>query len=204
MNDTTFIDLIRHGEPQGGPMFRGSKDDPLSELGWEQMKGAVPEDETWDVVVTSPLRRCCEFAKQVAGERRIPLVTEPQLQEVHFGDWEGLTAAQIESAFGDHLQRFWANPVANTPGGGEALPAFYDRVGAGWRQLLDDQRGKRVLLVCHGGVIRMLLARVLGIPLEQSFSGFAVPYACRSRIRVDRSEHGEFSALLSHTPAVQD
>jgi alpha-ribazole phosphatase len=42
MTDTTTIfDVIRHGEPEGGPMYRGSKDDPLSPVGWQQMRSAI-------------------------------------------------------------------------------------------------------------------------------------------------------------------
>ncbi|TBW50374.1 histidine phosphatase family protein [Marinobacter halodurans] len=199
-DEPTLIDLIRHGEPSGGPMFRGSKDDPLSDTGWQQMRSAVSADDRWDVIVTSPLRRCRGFAEWLGAERGIKVDVIDQLREISFGDWEGRTAADIEAAYGDHLQRFWADPVANTPAGGEVITAFSERVLAGWAQLQASYAGQRVLLVCHGGVIRMILASVLGIPLSQSFSGFAVPFACRSRIRVDETAYGEFSALLSHTP----
>ena len=45
---TTLIDLIRHGEPEGGPMFRGQTDHPLSATGWQQMRGAIGDGEHWD------------------------------------------------------------------------------------------------------------------------------------------------------------
>lgn len=200
----TLIDLIRHGEPSGGPMFRGSKDDPLSETGWQQMRTAISSEDRWDAIVTSPLQRCRGFAEWLGAEHGLDVEVVDRLREVSFGDWEGKTAADIEAAYGDHLKRFWADPVANTPTGGEVLTAFSERVLGGWTQLKAAYPGKRILLVCHGGVIRMILANVLGIPLSQSFSGFAVPFACRSRIRVDRTPHGEFSALLSHTPLASE
>ena len=65
-NTTAFFDLIRHGEPAGGPMFRGSKDDPLSDTGWQQMNAAIRDDDQWDVIITSPLLRCRLFAEQLA------------------------------------------------------------------------------------------------------------------------------------------
>ncbi|WP_148862696.1 histidine phosphatase family protein [Marinobacter fonticola] len=196
----TLIDLIRHGEPEGGPKFRGTLDDPLSDLGWHHMAQATRGENQWDAVIASPLRRCREFAEKLAAERNLPLTIEEGIREVSFGEWEGKTSAAVAEAYGDHLKNFWANPVDHTPPGGEALGIFHKRVIESWSEILQKHDGQKILLVCHGGIIRMILAEVLGIPLERSFAGFAVPFACRSRIRVDRTPHGTFYALLSHTP----
>ena len=197
---TTVIDLIRHGEPEGGQMFRGSKDDPLSDTGWQQMIAAIAEGDQWDAIVSSPMQRCQHFAQQLADEHRIPLHIEKDLREIGFGEWEGLTAGQIQERYGDHLNRFWQDPIAFRPPGGEAVTDFYQRTIDSFDRWQQTLAGKRVLVVCHGGVIRMVLANVLGIPLERSFTGFAVPYACRSRIQVDQSEFGVFRSLISHQP----
>lgn len=47
MSDFTTVDLLRHGEPEGGQMFRGAVDDPLSPRGWEQMRSAVGDCRAW-------------------------------------------------------------------------------------------------------------------------------------------------------------
>ena len=197
-NRTTFFDLIRHGEPEGGPMFRGSKDDPLSTTGWQQMRRAIADHEQWDLVLTSPLKRCEAFAQELANERAIPLEIEPRFRELHFGEWEGRTAANILEQTPDALTRFWSNPVDCSPPGGEALADFSQRIRESWLHWQQRAEGKRVLLVCHGGVIGMLLAEVMSIPLERSLSAIKVPYACRSRLRVDATEHGIMSCLESH------
>lgn len=197
-NITTFFDLIRHGEPAGGPMFRGSQDDPLSDTGWQQVNAAITEDDHWDLIVTSPLLRCQAFARQLAQQRQVPVVEEPQLREIGFGDWEGRTSADIMAHTPDALTRFWSDPVNHPPPGGEAITAFSERVTGAWHHWQREAAGKRVLVVCHGGVIRMILAEVMGIPLKRSFSAIAVPYACRSRIRIDESGHGVLSCLQSH------
>lgn len=197
-NTTTFFDLIRHGEPAGGPMFRGSQDDPLSDTGWQQVNAAITDDDRWDLVVTSPLVRCKAFARQLAQQRQLPVYEEPQLREIGFGDWEGRTSADIMAHTPDALTRFWSDPVNHPPPGGEAITAFSKRVADAWLHWQKEAAGKRVLVVCHGGVIRMILAEVMGIPLKRSFSAITVPYACRSRIRVDESEHGVLSCLQSH------
>lgn len=197
-NSTTTIDLIRHGEPAGGPMFRGSQDDPLSALGWQQMQAAISNKDEWDLVVTSPLLRCRRFAEQLATDRQLPLEHDERLREISFGDWEGMTADAILADAPEALTRFWNDPVAHPPPGGERMSVFHARVRDGWHHWCREAAGQRVLVVCHGGVIRMILAEVMGIPLNRSFSAMAVPYACRSRLRIDQSEHGVFSSLLSH------
>jgi len=197
-NTTTFFDLIRHGEPDGGPMFRGSQDDPLSDLGWQQMNAAITDEDQWDLVITSPLLRCHAFAAQLAEQRQIPLHQETRLREIGFGDWEGRTSGDILADTPEALNRFWSDPVRYPPPGGEAIAEFRQRVANAWLHWQQQAVGQRVLVVCHGGVIRMLLAEVMGIPTERSFSALNVPYACRSRIRVDESEHGLLSCLHSH------
>lgn len=197
---TTTLDLIRHGEPEGGQMFRGSKDDPLSEMGWQQMRGAITGNDRWDAIVTSPMARCRHFAGELAGQLRIPIHVEDELREIGFGEWEGLTSEQVQARYGEQLSQFWQDPVSGQPPGAEAVVDFYQRVVSGYERWQRQLAGKRVLIVCHGGVIRMVLAHVLGIPLDKSFSGFAVPYACRSRIQVDHSEFGTFRSLISHQP----
>lgn len=197
-NPTTIFDLIRHGEPEGGPMFRGSKDDPLSDLGWQQMRSAIADHEQWDLILTSPLQRCQAFARELAGQRSISLEVEPRFRELHFGEWEGRTAANILEQTPEALNLFWSNPVACPPPGGEALGDFSQRIRESWLDWQHRAEGKRVLLICHGGVIGMLLAEVMSIPLERSFAAIKVPYACRSRLRVDTTEHGVMSCLESH------
>lgn len=197
---TTVIDLIRHGEPEGGRMFRGGKDDPLSQQGWQQMQAAIPAGEDWDVIVSSPLARCRRFAEHLALQQGIPLHVDEDLREISFGDWEGLTSEQVKESYGDHLDRFWRDPVNAPPPAAESVQQFYLRVVRGFNRWVEDLDGKKVLIIGHGGVIRMILADVLGIPLEKSFSGFAVPFACRSRIQVDRSGFGVFRGLISHQP----
>lgn len=179
----TLIDLLRHGEPEGGSRFRGQIDDPLSASGWAQMHAALGETGEWEAVVTSPLRRCADFAAALAGRLALPLETEPRLREIGFGDWEGLTAEQIAVRDPGALARFWHDPALHTPPGGELLADFEARVAEGWEDLLQRHAGKKVLLVCHGGVIRLILARVLDMPRAGLFR-LNVPFASLSRVRV--------------------
>lgn len=196
--DGTWFDMMRHGEPQGGKRYRGTLDDPLSATGWQQMQAAVSAADHWDAILTSPMARCRPFAETVAQARGLPLHVEPELREINFGDWEGYTAAEIHERTPGALEAFWSNPVGHPPPGGEALPEFHRRVTSALQQWRETLEGKRVLVVCHGGVIRMAMADVMGTPLEKAMGALMVPYACRSRVRMDRFGDQWLSCLVSH------
>lgn len=162
----TFVALLRHGETQGGACFRGSSDDPLTPLGWEQMRAAAG-GKPWTRIVASPLKRCAEFAHELAARLAIPLELDERLQEMHFGAWEGRTAAELMESDSDALTRFWREPAVFSPPGAESLQAFQSRVLAAWRDLRQGAGGGRVLLVGHGGTIRTIVCDVLGHPPER-------------------------------------
>ena len=94
---TTVIDLLRHGEPQGGRRYRGQIDDPLSELGWKQMWDAVGDHAGWDHIVSSPLLRCRSFAEALGEARALPVSVDAGFREIGFGSWEGFTAADLRA-----------------------------------------------------------------------------------------------------------
>ncbi|SPO53837.1 Alpha-ribazole-5'-phosphate phosphatase [Pseudomonas sp. JV551A1] len=161
-----ILDLLRHGETEQGGL-RGSLDDALTDKGWAQMRGAVAEAGPWEVLVSSPLQRCAHFAEELGERLNLPVQREAALQELHFGDWEGRSAAQIMEDQADALGRFWADPYAFTPPNGEPVEAFAERVLAAVERLSRQHAGKRVLLITHGGVMRLLLARARGLPRAQ-------------------------------------
>lgn len=164
---TTSIDLLRHGETERGGGFRGSLDDALTARGWQQMRDAIGNTGAWDVLVSSPLQRCAAFANELAAQRGLPLNLEPDLRELHFGDWEGCSAAELMQDNAEALGLFWADPYCFTPPGGEPLVQFEARVLAAIERLQLRFAGQRVLVICHAGVMRLLLARARGLPRER-------------------------------------
>lgn len=179
-----ILHLLRHGETEQGGGLRGSLDDALTEAGWAQLRAAVQADEHWDALVSSPLQRCARFAEELAAARNLPLQFESGLQELHFGDWEGHSAAQLMETDADDLGRFWADPYAFTPPGGEPLLAFEARVLDAIRRLQADYQGQQLLVVTHGGVMRLLLARARGLPREQLLQ-VSVTHGQRVHLQVD-------------------
>jgi len=174
-----LLDLLRHGEVQGGARFRGDQDDPLSERGWEQMRLATESACDWTEIISSPSCRCADFARQLAEQLGLPFSLEPAIAERGFGAWEGLAAYQIPP---DELSRFWDDPVGYTPPDGEPFAEFRDRVRQARHDIL-ARYGEHPLLVTHGGVIRMLVAETLQMP-DEAILLVEVPYACFTRLRI--------------------
>lgn len=164
---TLHLDLLRHGETELGGGLRGSLDDALTPLGWQQMRAAVVDAGPWDRLISSPLQRCARFAEELGAQLGLPVSLERDLQELHFGAWEGRSAAALMETDADALGLFWSDPYGFTPPEGEPVSAFSARVLAAVQRLHQAYAGERVLLVSHGGVMRLLLARARGLPREQ-------------------------------------
>ena len=161
------LDLLRHGETELGGGLRGSLDDALTPVGWEQMRAAVQGQGPWERIVSSPLQRCALFAQELAGQLALPVTFDRDLQELHFGEWEGQSAAALMQTDEQALGLFWANPYSFTPPQGEPVLEFSQRVLAAVTRLQQAHAGERVLVVCHGGVMKLLLAQARGLPREQ-------------------------------------
>lgn len=201
-DQTTIIDIIRHGEPEGGSKYRGYIDDPLSELGWAQMRAAVKGRSDWQQIVTSDLSRCAAFAREVGERLSIPVEQTDQFREVGFGDWEGMTAKEIMAQDEAALFAFWKDPLKNTPPNAESLANFSHRIGKGWDHLLTTHMGKHILLVGHAGMMRILLLKALAMPLD-SFYRFDPRNATIVRLRVDSGRHGEsYTQLVFEGPSI--
>ncbi|EJL94962.1 MULTISPECIES: alpha-ribazole phosphatase family protein [unclassified Pseudomonas] len=164
---TLNLDLLRHGETELGGGLRGSLDDALTEKGWAQMRAAVVEGGPWQRIVSSPLQRCARFAAELGEQLDLPVQLDKDLQELHFGAWEGRSAAALMETDAEALGLFWADPYSFTPPQGEPVSEFSSRVLAAVARLHTAYAGERILLISHGGVMRLLLAQARGLPREQ-------------------------------------
>jgi broad specificity phosphatase PhoE len=190
---TSLVDLLRHGQTEGGSGFVGSTDDRLTTLGMEQMWATVLGKGGWQCIVTSPLRRCAEFASALAERLHTPLEIDDRLREIHFGAWEAQTAEEIIRLDPDGLQRFWADPIRHPPPGAEPLPAFEARVLSCWEDQLRSHAGNRLLLVTHGGPIRAILGQVYRVPWTDLLR-LDLSHASLTHVRVERARNGSARA----------
>jgi alpha-ribazole phosphatase len=170
-----LLHLLRHGETEGGARYLGGTDVALSARGWQQMRAAV-EGRSWDLIVSSPLRRCAEFAEELSSELGVPCRFDQELREMSFGEWEGRSAAEIMASDAERLRLFWSDPSAHAPPGGEPLAQLHSRVMAAWHRIVGARDTGRVLIVTHSGPIRLLRAVQTGTPLSALLS-IEVPHA---------------------------
>jgi len=169
MSSVTRIALLRHGETDGESSVRyhGVTDVALSRAGEDQVRATARRwgDLHFDLVVSSPLRRARACAPIAAPGRAVRL--EEDFREIHFGRWEGLTAAEIE-ARDPVLYREWREaPERFGFPGGEARADFRARVERGLGRLLALEV-RSILVLAHKGVVRALAERLTGDPLPDA------------------------------------
>ncbi len=195
----TLVDLIRHGEPVGGRRYRGSgrgmgsgsgTDDPLSALGWTQMRAALGDASPWHQVISSPLARCREMAAEVAGRHGLPLAVEPDLREIGLGAWEGRTREAVAAQEPEIYWAVHAEPLGHRPAGGESLTAFVARVSAAYERQVAAHPGRHLLIVGHAGVMRALVGHLLRADPARWWR-LRIDYAHIVRVR-----HGRFGPAL--------
>ena len=198
------IDLLRHGEVDAPPAFFGSTNVPLSRKGEMQMRHNICQDKwsdmapPWEVIITSPLQRCHSFAEKMAQNFGIQLVIEHDLKEIHFGDWEGLSAQQISLADPAGFQQFCDTPLDYTPPNGENFNDFKRRTEQAWSKLTQQYLNKkRILIVSHSGVIRTLLCKALNSPPASIFA-LNCPYACYSQVQHLSTQNKQNNILMTH------
>ena len=157
------IDLLRHGETTLSHTLRGHLDDDLTEQGWLQMQSTIQQYMTtpvdWDVIISSPLRRCRCFAEQLANQLGLPMRVNEHIKEMYFGDWEGISTQVIYEAEPEQLANFWQFPTQYHAPNGESLIQFQQRIFIGFEQIytqIQAQNGQKALVITHGGVIKLL------------------------------------------------
>lgn len=154
--------IVRHGQTDlnvQGAFASGSNDVPLNDTGRTQAEETAKalSKEHFDVIVSSPLIRAKETADTIAKALGMEVAeTLSGLSERHGGDWGGKKKEEI---FGRHppvREDAFISLHHSTPDRGESLSMFIARVRTTYEYLLKKYRGKKLLIVCHGGTTRAL------------------------------------------------
>jgi len=159
---------MRHGETLWNVQYKlqGISDIPLNQNGIELAKvtGEALKDVSFDLCITSPLTRAKDTARLVLGEKCIPLLEDPRIQEITFGVWEGLSCKPGQEEIPlDMLQRFFHRPdIYVPPEGGETIEAVCERTKDFFDELVNNEqhRDHTVLITSHGCAVRALLQNV--------------------------------------------
>jgi len=169
MSDILFI---RHAETGMAGTFCGHSDPPINASGQQQVEALIAQlsNERLDAIYCSDLRRAIETAKPLAQAHGAPLMQRSSLREIDFGDWEGLTWAEIELRDPAHARRWLeAFPHTSAPRG-ESFADFEARILDEIDELLMLAEQKRVAVVTHGGVLRVVLRALHGCCEQEAWS----------------------------------
>lgn len=179
--------LIRHGECLGQGTYLGRRTDPpLSDSGRlqaERLKTRLLETGVVSAggcipVYSSGMRRAVETAEIIFGdcfggaaERKIS-----DLAEIDFGEWDGMSADEIVTSYGDEYRKWLEDPFFKSPPCGESLNDFNARVADSLNRVLDEagslqgDESVTAAVVSHGGVLRSIICSLLGLPGKSHWS----------------------------------
>jgi len=189
---TTFY-FLRHGELDQKGVLAGHTDFLLSDKGLQQMTEQLSKQVGFDICYSSPLKRCAIVAQQYCKQNNITCIEDRRLMEMDFGSWDGkaydLLWSDCEQIADYKLGDFWQDPWEYSPPNGETMEAFTLRVEEWWNKVVDlafKSQHQNVLVVSHGGVIKYLLANVMGISVKPAsyLSSLEVSYASIAKVQV--------------------
>ncbi|AAZ24989.1 histidine phosphatase family protein [Colwellia psychrerythraea] len=231
------IDLIRHVKVLGKPALYGSTNvAPIAAENARLLGRLLAQQKTsnaYQGVISSPLIRCQNLAREFSQLGQLSLEISPELQEMNFGSFDGVPFDDLlfeESVFEgsvveteqegvektqlhwSQLEGFFQAPANIVLPQAEALPDFHLRVKLAWKKLIEQQvsiatkqkealilaqgqgkkesqKNKRILVIVHGGVIRMILAHILQLDWQQA--------SWHQKLQIG---HGSISRILISQP----
>jgi alpha-ribazole phosphatase len=185
---------VRHGQTLWNHVarYQGHTDTPLDDTGTTQAKllSLRLAAEPLQAVYSSDLKRARETARIIAEPHGLAVQTLPQLREISFGVWEGLTYQEIKTRFGDISDRWHTSPGSVRIPDGETFQELRERAYDAVKDLVKRHDQSSIAVVTHGATIRAIICALLGIDLNKVF-----------RIRQDNAAlnvidfYGEFGIL---------
>jgi phosphoserine phosphatase len=200
--------LARHGETPWNAegRYQGQIDIPLSPVGESQAAalGERLKETPIARAVASPLSRALRTAQLALGETRsVTLTTDPDLQEIAHGEWEGLLASEINDKDPARLRAWREEPENVLMPGGESLRQVLDRSWQGLNRAMEGLGDDDTLLVvAHDAVNRVLLCRILGLPIARLWSFRQAPTTLNllEGPDIDHLEVVRLNDCAHHTP----
>ena len=166
----TTIYLVRHAESEGNLYRRVHSwyDSLITDNGYRQIQALARrfEDIPIDAVWSSDMFRTKATARSVYLPKGLPLQLDPQLREMHMGEWEDLSWGEAYRLDPDGLKRFLhSDPTWHAPNA-ETFGQTGDRAYAALQRIAQAHAGQTVAVFCHGTTIRQVLAKIRGIAPE--------------------------------------
>jgi broad specificity phosphatase PhoE len=197
----TRLLLIRHGEVEARfqKKFGGWIDMNLSPNGKKQAKVLAEylRGKTIDAIYASPMKRVQQTLAPTLKTSLHKQTIFPELREIDFGKWTGLGWQDVQEQF-NFASHEWLHQIHHfgVPNG-ESGKVFRARIEPRLREIIKKHPGENVAIFCHGGVIRMILAILLKLPLPKT-NHFDIEYASITQVALH--PHMAEIELLNFTP----
>lgn len=169
----TRLLLVRHGQTLWNHIsrYQGHSDIELSDTGRKQAELLAQKLSKIKVsaIYASDLKRAYETAKILATPHRLQVKTRPDLREIHFGAWEGLTYQEIQEKYRDLADKWYRHPATVRIPEGETFEEVKERSYRAILKLVQAHDSETIIVVAHGGTIRCIICNLLGIDLNNAF-----------------------------------
>lgn len=169
------LHLLRHGAPETPGLLMGRTDGTPTAEGIAACT-AQAADLGIDHLVASDLRRSRAAGEAIGKAAGLPLTIDSRWRELDFGAWDGQSSRAVDP---DAFSRFWDDPDANPPPGGERWSSLVARIASA----IGDLPPIPTLVVTHGGAMRAALHALCGFDQRQLWA-FDLPYAALLSLHV--------------------
>jgi broad specificity phosphatase PhoE len=168
----TTIIMVRHGQTEWNRVerFRGRADVPLNETGLEQARATGERvAASWRpvAVYSSPLSRAVKTAEAIASHFNLPVQVHPNLIDIHYGQWQGLTPEEVRERWPDALATWYEAPHQAQIPEGETLDELRTRAMAVVHELSARHPSQTIVIVGHTVINRIILLGILGLGNER-------------------------------------
>lgn len=163
--------LVRHCEALGNTkgVFQGQIDTDISQTGAVQLELLALRCRNMPLqgLVSSPLLRARKTAEAINRYHNLPLETDPLLEEIHAGGFEGVPWGELPVRFPEECRLWYEEPWKFQAPGGESMKTVFERTWRGIREIVERYSGKEVCVCSHGCAIRNILCHALGYPFTK-------------------------------------
>jgi broad specificity phosphatase PhoE len=197
---TLRLHLLRHGQTNAsrGNLFCGRRLDPLltdEGIAMAESFAAAYRNVKWCALYSSPLTRAVTTAAPLAKAVDLPIQTRDGFAELDYGEWDGLSAAEVAERYRVQYERWTADPAWNPPTGGETAVQLAQRMTRAVEEIDATYDDGNVLVVSHKASIRVALCALLGVDVGRFRYRFGCPVGSVSI--VEFGDHGPLAEAVA-------
>ncbi|MBN2548993.1 MAG: histidine phosphatase family protein [Anaerolineales bacterium] len=192
----TRILLVRHGQTEWNRVerFRGRADVPLNDVGLAQAEATgqrVAKEWQLTAIYSSPLVRAVKTAQAIAVHFDLPVQIHPDLADIDYGDWQGMTPEDARQRWPDQIDNWYNHPERTRIPGGETLADLRGRAMSVVDELVEKHPNETIAIVGHTVINRIILLGILGLGNRR----FWRLHQDTCAINVIQAEAGEFTLV---------